>query len=100
MAAMPLAPYLTSLDLDKEEMVQTLGLSFTVSMLALATGLAIEGQFRASVAGESLLALLPAAAGMVLGQRIRERMSSGVFRPWFLAGLLALGVYMMVRTLA
>ena len=99
-AAMPLAPYLTSLDLDKEEMIQTLGLSFTVSMLALATGLAIEGQFRASVAGGSLLALVPAAAGMVLGQRIRERMSSGVFRRWFLVGLLALGVYMIVRTLA
>ena len=98
--AIPLAPYLSSLDLDKEEMVQALGLSFTVSMLALAVGLALEGRFHAAVAGGSLLALLPALAGMALGQRIRERMSATAFRRWFLAGLLALGVYMVVRALA
>jgi uncharacterized membrane protein YfcA len=98
--AIPLAPYLSSLDLDKEEMIQALGLSFTVSMLALAVGLALEGRFHAAVAGGSLLALLPALAGMALGQRIRERISATAFRRWFFAGLLALGVYMVVRALA
>jgi uncharacterized protein len=98
--AIPLAPYLSSLDLDKEEMIQALGLSFTVSMLALAVGLALEGRFHAAVAGGSLLALLPALAGMALGQRIRERMSAAAFRRWFLAGLLALGVHMVVRAFA
>jgi len=98
--AVPLAPYLSSLDLDKEEMIQALGLAFTVSMLALAVGLALEARFHLAVAGGSLLALLPALAGMALGQRIRERMSATAFRRWFLAGLLALGVYMVVRALA
>jgi uncharacterized membrane protein YfcA len=97
--AVPLAPYLSSLDLDNEEIIQALGLAFTVSMLALAVGLALEGKFHAGVAGGSLLALLPALAGMALGQRIRERMSPAVFRRWFFAGLLALGVYMVVRAL-
>jgi uncharacterized protein len=95
--AVPLAPYLSSLDLDKEEIIQALGLAFTVSMLALAVGLALEGKFHAAVAGGSLLALLPALAGMALGQRIRGRMSPAAFRRWFFAGLLALGVYMVVR---
>jgi uncharacterized membrane protein YfcA len=95
--AIPLAPYLSSLDLEKEEMIQALGLAFTVSMLVLAVGLALEGKFHTGVAGGSLLALLPALAGMALGQRIRERMSAEVFRRWFFAGLLALGVYMVVR---
>ena len=98
--AIPLAPYLTSLNLDKDEMIQTLGLAFTVSMITLAAGLAIEGQFRASVAGGSLLALVPATIGMVLGQRVRERMSAAAFRRWFFVGLLALGLYMVVRVLA
>ena len=98
--AVPLAPYLSSLDLDKEEIIQALGLAFTVSMLALAVGLALEGKFHAAVAGGSLLALLPALAGMALGQRIRERMSPAAFRRWFFAGLLALGVYMVVRAFA
>lgn len=95
--AVPLAPYLSSLDLDKEEMIQALGLAFTVSMLALALGLALEGKFHAAVAGGSLLALLAALVGMALGQHIRDRMSAAAFRRWFFAGLLALGVYMVVR---
>ena len=95
--AVPLAPYLSSLDLDKEEIIQALGLAFTVSMFALAAGLALEGKFHAAVAGGSLLALLPALAGMALGQRIRERMSAAAFRRWFFAGLLALGAYIVVR---
>lgn len=98
--AIPLAPYLSSLDLDKEEMIQALGLAFTVMMLALAVGLALEGKFTTTVASGSLLALLPALAGMALGQRIRERMSAAAFRRWFFVGLIALGVYMVVRAIA
>jgi len=98
--AIPLAPYLASINLDKEEMIQVLGLSFTVSMIVLGIALALEGKFHAAVAGGSLLALLPALAGMALGQRIRERLSAAAFRRWFFAGLLALGVYMVVRALA
>jgi len=98
--AIPLAPYLGSLDLDKEEMIQALGLAFTVVMIALAVGLALEGKFNAAVAGGSLLALLPALVGMALGQRIRERMSAAAFRRWFFAGLIVLGLYMVVRALA
>ena len=66
-------------------------------MVALAVGLALEGKFHAAAAVGSLLALLPALAGMALGQRLRERMSPAAFRRWFFAGLLALGVYMVVR---
>jgi len=97
--AIPLAPYLSSLDLDKEEMIQALGLAFTVVMIALGVALALEGKFNTAVAGGSLLALLPALAGMALGQRIRERMSAATFRRWFFAGLIALGLYMVVRAL-
>lgn len=97
--AVPLAPYLSSLDLDKDEIIQTLGLAFTVSMIALAVGLALEGKLHAAVAGGSLLAILPAVAGMALGQLIRGRMSPAVFRRWFFAGLLALGLYMVARAI-
>jgi uncharacterized membrane protein YfcA len=97
--AIPLAPYLSSLDLDKEEMIQALGLAFTAVMIVLGVALALEGKFHAAVAGGSLLALLPALAGMALGQRIRERMSAEAFRRWFFAGLLALGLYMAARAL-
>jgi uncharacterized membrane protein YfcA len=96
----PAVPYFNSLGLEKEELIQTLGLSFTVSTLALALGLMANGQFQASVASSSLLALLPALGGMLLGQGVRNRLKPEVFRRWFFVGLLILGVYMVVRALS
>ena len=96
----PAVPYLNSLGLGKEELIQTLGLSFTVSTVALAIGLAASGQFQASVAGSSLLALVPALGGMLLGQDIRNRLPPEVFRRWFFVGLLVLGTYMVIRALS
>lgn len=96
----PAVPYFNSLGLAKEELIQTLGLSFTVSTLALALGLMASGQFQVSVASSSLLALLPALGGMLLGQGVRNRLKPEVFRRWFFVGLLVLGVYMVLRALS
>ncbi|MDO8595597.1 MAG: sulfite exporter TauE/SafE family protein [Sulfuricaulis sp.] len=95
----PAVPYFNSLGLEKEDLIQTLGLSFTVSTLALAVGLMATGQFKAAVATSSLLALLPALGGMFLGQRVRSRLKPDVFRRWFFIGLLILGTYMVVRAI-
>jgi hypothetical protein len=98
--AIPAVPYLNSLALDKDDLIQALGLSFTVSTVALGVGLAVSGRFDAAVAGNSMLALLPAVAGMLLGQRARKRLPPQAFRRWFFLGLLLLGVYMVVRALS
>jgi uncharacterized membrane protein YfcA len=95
----PAVPYLNSLGLEKEELIQTLGLSFTVSTVALAFGLAASGQFQLAVAGISFLALVPALAGMLLGQSIRNRLHPDAFRRWFFLGLLVLGGYMVIRAM-
>lgn len=95
----PAVPYLGSLGLAREQLIQALGLSFTVSTVALAVALALHGQFQVSVAGSSLLAVLPAVAGMLLGQRIREKLRPEAFRRWFFIGLVLLGAYMLIRTL-
>lgn len=95
----PAVPYFSSLGLEKEELIQTLGLSFTVSTLALAFGLMASGQFQASVATSSLLALIPSLGGMFLGQVVQNRLKPEAFRRWFFVGLLILGTYMVVRAL-
>ena len=69
----PSAPYLQAIGLEKDDLVQALGLSFTVSTLALAATLVQDGALQMSVAGGSLLALAPALIGMVLGQWVRCR---------------------------
>ncbi|HEY4541573.1 MAG TPA: sulfite exporter TauE/SafE family protein [Noviherbaspirillum sp.] len=94
----PAVPFLQALDLDKDELVQALGLSFTVSTLALAVALAGQGAFHVKDAGVSLAALLPALIGMGLGQWLRARIAAPVFRRCFFAGLLLLGMHMVVRS--
>jgi uncharacterized membrane protein YfcA len=94
----PAVPYLQALELETEDLIQALGLSFTVSTFALAAGLARDGAFQMSAAGASLLALVPALAGMYLGQWVRLRVRPEIFKLCFLFGLLALGAYLILES--
>ncbi|MFM0644828.1 sulfite exporter TauE/SafE family protein [Paraburkholderia bryophila] len=97
--AVPAVPYLQGLALKKEDMVQALGLSFTVSTIALAVGLAREHAFAVDDLRESLFAVVPALLGMWIGQRIRGRIGAETFRRWFFICLLVLGIQLMARVL-
>jgi uncharacterized membrane protein YfcA len=48
-------------------------------------------------AGLSFYALIPALAGLMLGQWIRGRIRPALFRRCFFIGLLALGLHLMLR---
>ncbi|HTD05914.1 sulfite exporter TauE/SafE family protein [Undibacterium sp.] len=87
----PAVPFLQALGLNKDELVQAMGLAFTVSTIALAASLAYAGALHAESAGASFFALLPSMTGMLLGQWLRRRMNAVLFRRCFFAGLLALG---------
>lgn len=94
----PNAPYLASLRLDKEELVQSLGINAFVCPIALAAALVVHGQLSmGTVAGSWIVALLFSLAGMYVGQLVRRRAAEQIFRRGFFIGLLALGVYMGIR---
>lgn len=93
----PAVPYLQGLALKKEDLVQALGLSFTVSTIALAIGLAREHAFAPGDLGESFFVVVPALFGMWLGQRVRGRIGAQTFRRWFFICLLGLGIQLMAR---
>jgi uncharacterized membrane protein YfcA len=93
----PAVPYLQALGLEKDDLVQALGLSFTISTVALAAILAHGGVLQASLAGASALALIPALIGMACGQWLRARASERTFRTLFFAGLLILGAHLALR---
>ncbi|KHK02398.1 putative membrane protein [Desulfovibrio sp. TomC] len=95
----PAVPYLQALGLQKDDLVQALGLSFTVSTLALAAGLLLRDAFHYNSLFLSTLAILPALAGMWIGQAIRKNVRPATFRRWFLIGLLLLGAEMFVKSL-
>lgn len=96
--AIPAVPYLAALGLSKEDLIQALGLSFTVSTVGLA--LARTGGFHTAEVGASLLAVLPALAGMAFGGWLRGRVSEAVFRRCFFLGLLGLGGHIAVHALS
>jgi uncharacterized protein len=95
--AIPAVPYLGALNLGKEEMIQALGLSFTVSTIALAAALAAGGAFALGDIGASTAALAPALIGMAAGGAVRGRFSEKTFRRVFFAGLLVLGAHLASR---
>lgn len=95
----PAVPYLQALGLSKDDLVQALGLSFTVSTIALAFGLARGGALELGTSATSALAVLPALAGMAIGQTIRSRIDPVAFRRWFLVGLFLLGLQFTLRPL-
>lgn len=95
----PAVPYLQGLRLKPDGLVQALGLSFTVSTIALAIALADAGQFRLPTAGASVLALAASLGGMFLGQRVRARLRPKTFRLCFLIGLLLLGAHLVLRSI-
>lgn len=94
----PTAPYLTSLRMETEELVQSIGISAFVCPLALTLALAVHGRYGVDVAGASLLALVPALAGMYVGMRVRRRLPAATFMRWFFVGLVLLGGYMFLRS--
>lgn len=98
-SVMPLVPYLNSIGLQREALIEAMGLVFMVAMLALAICLAWTGHFEVASAGASTLALLPVFAGMYAGQLLRRRLHAGVYRKWFFIGLFALGASSIIRAM-
>ena len=67
--------------------------------LALAINVGLEGELRLAIASDTIAGLALACVGMWIGQTIRLRMSPADFRKWFFIGLMALGLYLAVRSL-
>jgi uncharacterized protein len=97
--AIPAVPYLGALGLEKDDLIQALGLSFTVSTIALAAALAGGGAFALGDAGASTAALAPALLGMAAGGLLRGQFGERMFRRLFFCGLLLLGAHLASRAL-
>lgn len=95
--AIPAVPYLSAIGLNREELIQALGLSFTVSTVALAAGLFAAGSYSGGVAMQSTFAVVPALAGMFFGQAVRGRLNADIFRRWFFSAMIMVGLFMIAR---
>jgi len=95
----PSMPFMQALGMEKDELVQALGLFFTVATLALSINLTHSGALSSAIALPGAIALAASFAGMFVGQRVRSKMPAEAFRRWFLIGMVALGIYLAAGTL-
>jgi len=93
----PAVPYLQALGLSRDSLIQSLGLSFTISTIALAIGLARGRAFHIDDIAASALAIVPSLFGMWLGTAIRRQIGIETFRRWFLCCLVLLGMELALR---
>lgn len=97
---MPMVPYLQALRLERDAMVQALGLSFTVASLSLAGRLGLGGAIPG--AGDLpavAVALAAAFIGMAAGARGRRLLAPPAFQRVLMAVFGALGLLMLGRAL-
>jgi uncharacterized membrane protein YfcA len=97
-AAVPFLPYMQSLDMDRHDLVQALGVMFLFLIGALTLALVWQGAFHFDTTLSGVAAIAPTMLGVWLGQKYRHAASPETFRKIFIFGMLALGLN-MARTL-
>ena len=89
--------YLQALGLDRNMLIQAMGMLFTLSTIALAVSLQGGHLLNWELVQMSSAGLVPALIGMVIGQKVRHRLSENQFRRVFFASLLILGAYILIN---
>jgi uncharacterized membrane protein YfcA len=90
---LPSMPYLQAIGMEKDELVQALGVFFTVATVTLAFSLTTSGLLTAATALPGAVAMACSFIGMFVGQAARSRMQPEAFRRWFLISMVFLGLY-------
>jgi uncharacterized membrane protein YfcA len=96
--AVPGVMYLQAIGLPRDALIQAMGVLFTISTVALALALGGNGLLSVQLGTTSLAAIVPAVAGMFVGQRIRRRLPETGFRRAFYVALLILGAMIVARS--
>jgi len=92
--------FLQGIGLSRDLLIQAMGMLFTVSTLALGVALQKADFITVEYGVLSAGAVLPAIAGMILGQRIRQKLSEQRFKNIFFVVLLLLGAYIIAGALS
>ncbi|OMI10276.1 hypothetical protein BSN85_15790 [Bradyrhizobium brasilense] len=90
----PSMPFMQAIGMEKDELVQALGVFFTTATVALAFNLTASGLLTAATALPGAVAMAASFTGMFIGQAVRTRMHPEVFRRWFLISMILLGIYL------
>ena len=77
--------YLQSIGLSRDMLIQSMGILFTVSTVALISSLHVNEFLSLEIGVLSTVSVVPAIYGMVIGQRILQGLSERYFRKLFIS---------------
>jgi len=89
--------YLQALGLERDVLVQAMGIMFLFSTVGMVLALGSQAFITVNLALLSSAAAIPAMGGMVIGQRLSGRLAEAMFKKLLFAALLFLGLYILVR---
>lgn len=96
----PSMPFMQAIGMEKDELIQALGVFFTTATVAQAYNLTGAGLLNTSTLIPGTIGMIAAFTGMYVGQLVRSRMDADTFRRWFLIAMLLLGIYLAGEMLA
>lgn len=91
--------YIEALDMPRDQFVQALGIVFCLIMIVLGLFMSRYQILPPETALMSAGAIVPTSLGVILGQRLRRRLTDRVFRKVFFVALSLVGLYMILRAL-
>jgi len=95
----PAAPWLAALRLPPDMFVQGFGMGAVVATVCLAAALAGQGLLPPGLGLASVAVLVPTFGGLAAGRVLRRRLPEARFRQVIQCCLLALGAYLVARSL-
>jgi uncharacterized membrane protein YfcA len=96
--SIPGVPWLQAIGLSRGELMQAMGMLFSLSSVALALALGRQNLLGKEQVFLSAAAVVLSIGGMLIGQAIRTRLSERQFRLVFFWSLIALGAYIVAGT--
>ena len=96
----PGVPYMQSLGLSRDMMIQAMGILFLLGSSMIAISFAYRGFLTPEIGVASALGSLPTLGGYYFGAKIRQRIPEALFRRILLVALLLLGTYIVTTNIA
>jgi uncharacterized membrane protein YfcA len=95
----PSVPFMQAIGMEKDELIQALGVFFTVATVTLGFNLTSAGLLTAATALPGAVAMVGAFVGVFIGQTVRSRLHPDLFRRWFQIAMILLGFYLAGSTI-
>ncbi|MEM8647332.1 MAG: sulfite exporter TauE/SafE family protein [Pseudomonadota bacterium] len=93
----PSMPFLMALHMEPNRFLQAINISFSLSSVVVAAGLAKFGLLTWKILGFSLLSFIPVFLGIWVGSRLRKQLSVAAFRTAALSVMVLLGALLLLR---